>query len=138
MLPQARKERVRLGYLSADFRDHVIGHLIAGMFDKHDRSRFEVFAYSHGEDDGSDFRQRVVASAYQFIDIQELSDEATAARIKSDGIEILIDLNGQIRGNRLEILVLKPAPRQVTFIGYPGSNGAAFIDYMLTDKPVTP
>tara|TARA_Y100001934_G_scaffold281906_1_gene393347 strand:- start:1787 stop:3718 length:1932 start_codon:yes stop_codon:yes gene_type:complete len=138
VLPQARKERVRLGYLSADFRDHAIGHLIAGMFDKHDRSRFEVFAYSHGEDDESDFRRRVVASADQFIDIQELSDEAAAARIKSDEIDILIDLSGQIRGNRLEILALKPAPLQVAYIGFPGSNGAAFIDYMFTDKTVTP
>ena len=81
-----------------------------------------------GEDDESDFRQRVVASADQFIDIQELSDEAAAARIKSDGTDILIDLSGQIGGNQLEILALKPALLQVAYIGFPGSNGDAFID----------
>ena len=81
-----------------------------------------------GEDDDSDFRQRVVASADQFIDIQERSDEAAAARIKSDGTDILIDLSGQIHGNRLEILALKPALLQFAYIGFPGSNGDAFID----------
>ena len=91
-----------------------------------------------GEDDESDFRQSVVTSADQFIDIQELSDEAAAARIKSDGTDILIDLSGQIRGNRLEILALKPAPLQVAYIGFPGSNGAAFIGYIFTDKIVPP
>jgi len=138
VMPTAPEKRIRLGYLSADFRDHAIGHLIAGMFDKHDRSRVEVIAYSHGEDDESEFRRRVAASADRFVDIQDLSDEAAAARIKQDGIDILIDLSGQIRGNRLEILALKPAPLQVAYIGFPGSNGAPFIDYMFSDKTVTP
>lgn len=134
----APKRRMRLGYLSADFRDHAIGHLIAGLFAHHDRAAFEVIAYSHGDDDASAFRQRILETADQFVDLRGLSDEAAAGQIHEDGVDILIDLSGQIRGNRLEIMALRPAPVQVAYIGFPGSNGAGFIDYVFTDRTVSP
>lgn len=136
--PTPSDRRIRLGYLSADFRDHAIGHLIAGLFAHHDRERFEVIAYSHGEDDDSDFRKRVMETADTFTDLETLSDEAAAQKIHDDQVDILVDLSGQIRGNRLEITALRPAPVQVAYIGFPGSNGADFIDYVFTDKTVTP
>lgn len=136
--PDDNPRPIRLGYLSADFRDHAIGHLIAGLFDHHDRARFEVTAYSHGDDDESAFRQRVLDSADRFVDLREVSDEAAAQRIFDDKIDILVDLSGQIRGHRLEIMALRPAPIQVAYIGFPGSNGAEYIDYMFTDQTVTP
>lgn len=134
----AKAGHLRIGYLSADFRDHAIGHLIAGLFVHHDRSRFDIIAYSHGEDDESEFRQRVVSSADEFIDLRDLSDEDAAARIHADQIDILVDLSGQIRGHRMEIAALNPAPLQVAYIGFPGTSGAAFMDYVFTDPIVTP
>jgi protein O-GlcNAc transferase len=136
--PTSEKTRLRLGYLSADFRDHAIGHLVAGLFAHHDRTRFEVFAYAHGEADGSDFRARIAGSADRFLDIDNLDDTAAAARLHQDGIDILIDLSGQIRGHRMEIAALRPAPLQVAYIGFPGTSGADFIDYIFTDRIVTP
>ena len=133
-----RAERAyRLGYLSADFRScHRSSHR------RHVRQarpvafrNHRLFAWGRRR---KRLPRRVVASADTFIDIQDTSDEEAAARIKQDGIDILIDLSGQIRGNRLEILALKPTPLQGAYIGFPGSNGAAFIDYMFTDKTVLP
>ena len=134
----APKQRMRLGYLSADFRDHAIGQLIAGLFAHHDRAGFEVIAYSHGDNDGSSFRQRIVDTVDRFVDLSDLSDEESAQQIHEDDVDILIDLSGQIRGNRLEIMALRPAPIQVAYIGFPGSNGASFIDYVFTDRTVSP
>ena len=118
---------MRLGYLSTDFRDNAIGHLIAGLFSHHDRAGFEVIAYSHDDDD-STFRQRILDTVDQFVDLRDLSDEAAAMKIHADDVDILIDLIRQIRGNRSDIMALRPAPIQVAYIGFPGSNGASFID----------
>lgn len=104
---------MRLGYLSTDFRDHAISRLIAGLFAHHDRAGFEVIAYSHGDNDGSSFRQRIVDTVDRFVDLSDLSEEESAQHFHEDDVDILIDLSGQIRSNRLDTMALRPAPIQV-------------------------
>jgi protein O-GlcNAc transferase len=130
--------RIRIGYLCCDFRRHATAYLMAELFELHDRSRFEVFGYSYGSDDGSDVYKRLVRGFDHFVDLQHVSDAEAARRIHADGIDILVDLKGYTGQARPGILVNKPAPIQVNFIGYPGTMGADFIDYIIGDPVVTP
>ncbi|MDD3518434.1 MAG: tetratricopeptide repeat protein [Chromatiales bacterium] len=130
--------RLRIAYLSSDFREHAVGFLTVQSFELHDRERFEVFAYASGDDDGSDLRQRLERGFDHFVDIRELSYQQAAQRIRDDGIDILIDLNGYTQGARSEILALRPAPIQVNWLGYPGTMGADFMDYILVDPFIVP
>jgi predicted O-linked N-acetylglucosamine transferase (SPINDLY family) len=130
--------RIRLGYLSADFRQHPVAHLVADLFELHDRTRFEVVAYSYGPEDGSEIRRRIAQGCDQFADLRATSFEEAARRIYSDGVHILVDLMGYTGGARTQILALRPAPIQVNYLGYPGTMGADFIDYIITDRFITP
>ncbi|HQT25662.1 MAG TPA: hypothetical protein PLK99_03585, partial [Burkholderiales bacterium] len=125
--------KIRLGYISADFREHPVSQLMVEVFETHDRSRFHVTAYSYTSDDGSAMRRRVEGAFDEFVDIGALSFEEAARRICGDGIDILVDLTGYTRGNRSGILALRPAPVQVTYIGFLGTMGADFIDYLIAD-----
>ena len=129
---------IRIGYLGSDFRDHPVGHLIAGLFSLHNRRLFTTSAYSYGPDDRSPTRQKIASGVDKFIDIQSYSHTAAAEQIRADEIDILIDLNGHTRLNRLEILAQRPAPIQITWLGYPGTTGTAFIDYLIADRTVLP
>ena len=129
---------IRIGYLSCDFHDHATAHLVAGLFGLHDREGFEIQAYSYGPDDGSDYRKRIAEGCDRFIDVRALSALEAARRIHEDGVDILVDLKGHTKGARLEICALRPAPVQVAYLGYPGSTGAEFFDYVITDRVVTP
>ncbi len=130
--------RLRLGYLSGDFHDHATAFLMAEVFELHERGHFEVFGYSSGPDDGGSMRPRLRAAFDHFVDIQALSPEDAARCIRADGIDILVDLKGYTRGSRSAVLALRPAPIQVNYLGYPGSMGASFVDYVLTDPVITP
>ncbi len=130
--------RLRLGYLSRDYRNHPVGHLIHGLFAAHDRADFEVFAYSYGPDDDSPYRRGAERDSDRFVDLAGLSNGAAAARIQADGVDILVDLAGHTNLNRLEICALRPAPVQATYLGFPGGSGAAFFDYLIGDPIVTP
>lgn len=130
--------RIRIGYLSCDFRDHATCVLMAEMFESHDRARFDVTAYSYSLDDTSPLRHRVVAAFEHFVEIGLEPPAATAQRIADDGIDILIDLKGYTDGSRPEIPALRPAPIQVSHIGYPGTLGAGWIDYVIADPIVLP
>ncbi len=127
-----------VGYLSDELRDHPIGHHLAGLFARHDRSRVRVHAYSYGRDDDSGWARRARAGADRFVDVGALGDEAAAAQIAADGVHILVDLKGYTTNARLEILALRPAPLQASWLGFPGSYGAGFMDYILSDRIVTP
>jgi len=129
---------IRIGYLSADFHDHATAHLMRGVFQAHDQSRFHISAYSYGPDDGSDYRANIRTACSAFIDISTLSDQEAASKIHSDEIDILVDLKGHTRRNRLAICAMRPAPVQVTYLGFPGTSGAPFFDYAITDSTVTP
>jgi predicted O-linked N-acetylglucosamine transferase (SPINDLY family) len=130
--------RLRVGYLSPDFRDHVVGRLVRPLLEHHDRSAVEVFAYSLAPDDGSALRRALTAAADRFRDISALDNRAAAEAVARDGIDILVDLAGYTDGARPEILALRPAPVQATYLGFAGSTGADYIDYALTDRVTTP
>ena len=131
-------ERLRIGYISSDYCDHAIGHLVAGIFGAHDRDRFELFGYSIGPDDGSPWRKRAESGFDRFIDLQPVGDASAAERINADGVDVLIDLNGFTALSRPAILAMRPAPVQATWTGTAGTTGAKFFDYVLTDRLMTP
>lgn len=133
-----RHDRIRIGYLSSDFCRHAMSFLIAEVFERHDRDRFEVFGYCITLDDGSDIRRRVIKSFDHFVSIRALSDEAAARRIREDEIDILIDLNGLTAGSRLQILRWRPAPLQATYLGFIGPVPLPELDYLFCDSIVVP
>jgi predicted O-linked N-acetylglucosamine transferase (SPINDLY family) len=131
-------ERIRLGYVSADFHQHATAVLMAEVFEHHDRNRFEVFLYSHGPDDKTPMRKRIEVAAEHFVNVEGQPDEAIAKRIASDQIDLLIDLKGYTAQNRMGVFARRPAPVQATFLGFPGTTGADFMDYIVGDPVVTP
>jgi protein O-GlcNAc transferase len=135
----AAKRAIRLGYISQDLRSDVVGRLLPELIERHDRSRFVVNAYCYGPDDGSDARRRLVAAFDSFVDLTGIDDAAAAERIHADRIDILVDLTGYTSQNpRTRILAFRPAPIQVSFLGYPGTMGADFIDYIMVDRFLAP
>lgn len=133
-----RDGKVRLGFLSPDFREHPTAQLLWRQLAGHDRSRFEVFAYSLHRGDGSELRRRIESSCDTFRDVSLLAAEEIAARIALDGIDILVDRAGYTDFSRPEVLALRPAPLQVSYLGLPATLGADFIDYRITDELTTP
>jgi predicted O-linked N-acetylglucosamine transferase (SPINDLY family) len=131
-------QRLRIGYLGSDFRAHPLANLLTEVIERHDRSRFEVFAYSFGPDDGSPERARFAQAFEHFADVTNETFGETAQRIESDGITVLFDTGGHVLYARNEIFALRPAPIQVNAIGFPGTLGADYFDYILTDRFVTP
>lgn len=132
------RRRPRLGWVSYDFREHPVSQLAVELLEQIDRSQFEVLLYSAGPDDRSPLRQRVVAAADRFVDIRGLSDRQAAQLMRDDGVDLLIDLNGHTRGHRLGVCAARPAPVQISYLGFPASTGAAFIDYLVGDPLITP
>ena len=131
-------DRLRIGYLSGDLREHATARLAVGVFELHDRQAFEIFAYALAPAATTPFGQRVVAAFDHFIPVQELTPIAAARRIATDGIDILVDLHGYTRLARPEIPAQRPAPVQVAWLGFPGGLGAPFIDYLIADTVVIP
>lgn len=132
------KPRITLGYLSGDFHNHATAHLMRSLFKLHDRNDFNVLTFSHGQNDDSPYRAKIIADSDRFFDLQGVGHVQAAQEIYRSGVDILIDLKGHTHNNRLEICALRPAPLQVSYLGFPGSSGADFIDYMITDHIVTP
>ena len=133
-----RGERIRVGYISAQFRHNAGAYLTAGLIERHDRSRFEIFGYSYGANDGSPMRTRIAAAFDRFVDIVSMSDSDAARLMHGDGIDILVDLDGFTGNVRTAIAGRRPAPIQVNYLGYPGTMGADFIDYIIVDPFVAP
>jgi predicted O-linked N-acetylglucosamine transferase (SPINDLY family) len=134
----ARPGRLRIGYLSSDFHDHATAYLIAELIERHDRCGFEIHGYSYGPDHGGAARARLIAAFDRFTDIDALSHRQAAERIRQDDIDILVDLKGYTHRSRPKILAFRPAPVQVNYLGFPGSMGAAFIDYAVVDDFIVP
>ena len=135
--PRPPSQRIHLGYLSVDLRDHPVALLAAELFELHDRSRFQVSAYSCGADDGSPMRRRLEGAFDRFTDLCPVDDAQAARMIRADGVDILIDLTGHTTGTRTAILAARPAPVQVNYLGFPGTLGD-FADYIIGDPIVTP
>jgi predicted O-linked N-acetylglucosamine transferase (SPINDLY family) len=127
-----------VGYISERFRNAATAHLMLQLFGLHDRNRITVHAYSFGKDDHSRYRQRLAQDADRFVDIRQYSDADAARCIPDDGVQILVDLMGHMQHNRMGILAFRPAPVQVTYLGYPGTTGARFMDYLIADHEVIP
>lgn len=130
--------RLRVGYLSSDFRDHPTARLINGLFRHHDRNRFELFMYCSGWDDGSALRREVESHMDQVHSVSKLSDKAAADLIRSHQIDVLVELNGPTRANRMGVLAHRPAPVQIDYLGWPGSVGGRVVDYVVGDFHTVP
>jgi len=133
-----RRNKIRLGYYSADFHNHATSYLAAGLFETHDRTNFEVIALSIGPDVQDAMRQRLVAAFDRFVDVRKSSDEDIARISRDLEIDIAIDLKGLTQNQRLGIFRHRAAPIQVNFLGYPGTIAAPFIDYIIADRIVVP
>jgi len=136
--PDPTKPRLRLGYVSGDFRCHAVAHLMVRLFEWHDRARFEVVAYSLGPDDGSWYRQKLARDADAFVDVRGEAPSAIARRIFADGIDLAIDLSGYTDYGCPHALALRPAPVQVGYLGYPGTTGGDWLDYLIVDRVAVP
>jgi len=130
--------RIRLPYLSADFHQHPTVQLLAELFERHDRARFEVTAFAFGPDDGSAMRRRLVRAFDHFEDVRSLSDLEVAQMIRAREIDIAVDLNGHTHEARPGIFSHRPAPVQVNYLVYPGTTGATYMDHVLADRVVLP
>jgi protein O-GlcNAc transferase len=136
--PARRGDRIRIAYLSADFQDHATAYLAADLFELHDRSRFEVLGFSFGRDDGSEMRRRLIKAFDQFHDVQTDSDREIAQMLHDLDVDIAVDLKGHTKDARPEILSYRPAPIAVNYLGYPGTIGADFVDYIIADSIIAP
>ncbi len=132
------KDRLRIGYLSSDLREHAIGHLMYEVLGLHDRSKVEVFAYYCGIPSSDPIHEHYKSSSDHFIDINGMDDATAARRIADDGIQILIDVNGYTRDGRVKLLALRPAPVIVNWLGFPGSLGSPYHNYIIADDWVIP
>jgi predicted O-linked N-acetylglucosamine transferase (SPINDLY family) len=131
-------DRIRLAYISSDFCHHPVATQIAELIEKHDRARFEVSGISTGLDDGSAPRRRLVAAFDAFHDMHEQSPQAIASLIRELEVDVLVDLNGHTKGDNLDAMALRPAPVQATWLGYAGTTGADFVDFVIADAIVAP
>lgn len=139
MAPRSHGHRkIRLAYISSDFRHHPVAAQIAQLIESHDRSRFEVLAVSTGPDDGSAQRRRLVAAFDQFHDGKDQPARAVAELVRQLEVDVLVDLNGHTQGDNFDILSHRPAPVQATWLGYAGTTGAPFIDHLIADSVVAP
>ena len=130
--------KLRIGYMSSDYCRHPMAYLVADLFEQHSREDFEIYGYCSTKDDGSEVRRRVLSSFDKVISILGMSDEQAAHAIRSDEIDILVDLNGLTLGSRLSVLRWRPAPVQITYLGYNGAIPLAELDYILADRYVIP
>ena len=133
-----RKEKIRIGYFSADFGYHPVSLLIAELFELHDRGKFEVFGFSIGPNTGDPMRKRMECAFDQFFDVEDKADIDIASLSRDLHIDIAIDLTGFTQDGRTGIFARRVAPVQVNFLGYPGTLGAAYMDYIVADKYIIP
>jgi predicted O-linked N-acetylglucosamine transferase (SPINDLY family) len=133
-----RHDRIRVAYLSADFHEHATAHLIAGLFEVHDAKRFEFTAVSFGPETNDPMRARLRQAFPRFLDVRDSGDAEVARTLRELEIDVVVDLKGFTANSRTGILALRPAPLQVNYLGYPGTMGAPYIDYIIGDRHVIP
>jgi predicted O-linked N-acetylglucosamine transferase (SPINDLY family) len=131
-------EKIRLGYFSADFREHAMSYQMAGLFEQHDRTRFDVFGFSLGPETNGPMYERLAAAFDKFIDVRHRPDRDIALLTRQLEIDIAVDLNGFTRNERINVFSHRAAPLQVNYLGYPGTSGAGFMDYVIADSTLIP
>lgn len=133
-----KNKKIRIAYYSADFHNHATAYLMAELFELHDKTRFEVFGFSYGPDFGDEMRRRLSIAFDQFIDVKSKSDLEVAELSRQLGIDIAVDLKGYTQDERLAIFAARPAPIQISYLGYPGTLGVDYIDYLIADQTLIP
>lgn len=133
-----RGNRLRLGYVSSDLREHAVAYLATEVFERHDAARFSTFAYAIGPSDRSPLRERIRAAFGTFRECHDRTSEDIARLVRADGIDVLVDLNGYTTHARSEIFASRPAPVQIQWLGFLGTMGARWIDWIVTDREATP
>jgi len=136
--PSQKPKRLRIGYFSADFQEHPVAYLIAKVLEMHDRTHFEVYGYSVGPAKDGDMRQRLIKAFDVFIDVCDMNDKDVALLARQDKIDMVIDLTGYTKNSRPGIFACRAAPVQINYLGYPGTMGADFIDYIIADRTLIP
>ncbi|MGM4915727.1 O-linked N-acetylglucosamine transferase family protein [Tardiphaga sp. 813_E8_N1_3] len=136
--PTGPNAKIRIGYLSGEFRQQATSLLLVGVLEQHDKSAFEIFAIDNGYDDGSDIRRRIAGAVDGIVDISTLSDPQAVDAIRTQRIDILVNLNGYFGEQRTGVFARRAAPVQVNYLGFPGTLGAGFMDYILADQHVLP
>ena len=131
-------EKIRIAYISPDFRGHVVGRVVVDCLERHDKARFETIAISLGRDDASSTRKRLEGAFDRFVDAQNITDSAAARLLRELEVDIAVDLAGYTQGARNNILAVRPAPVQVNWLGYPGTLGTSFMDYIIADHSLIP
>jgi protein O-GlcNAc transferase len=134
--PRPRSSKIRVGYFSADFRTHPVAYLTAGLFEQHDRSRFELTAFAFGPEANDPMRARMSKAFDRFLDVGHRTDVEVANLARELGIDIAVNLNGITEFSRSRIFALRAAPLQLNYLGYPGTMGASFMDYLIADGTV--
>jgi protein O-GlcNAc transferase len=138
ILPHPATNRIRLGYFSGDFHEHPVALLAAEFLEAHDRSRYEVIAFSFGPDTQDDVRKRLERAFDRFVDVRDKSDQEVALLARSLNIDIAVDLGGHTGYSRTRVFALRAAPIQINYLGYPGTMGAEYMDYLIGDRVVIP
>ncbi len=133
-----RHQKIRIAYVSPDLREHPVGHLMAGVFERHDKNRFETYAISLGVDDGSRLRARMIKAFDHFIDVRGMGSLQIAQLMREHEIDVAIDLAGYTSDSRTDVFSFRPAPAQVGYLGYPGTLGVPYMDYILADQYIIP
>ncbi len=136
--PASTREKLKIGYFSADFHDHATMYLMAQLFELHEKSRFEIHALSYGRPSEDGMRRRLIDAVDHFHDVSRLTDPAIAAFARDHGVDIAIDLKGYTQDGRSGVFAHRAAPIQINYLGYPGSMGAEFIDYIIADETIIP
>lgn len=137
-IPKTKSTKIHVGYFSADFHEFPGMHLMIGMLENHDRSKFKISAYSYGPPDNGKMRERIVNAVDRFIDVQKMTDKDVALLAREDNVDIAIHRNGHTQNARPEIFSFRAAPIQISYLGYPGTLGADCIDYLIADKVIIP
>ena len=136
--PRTRGQKIRIGYYSADYHNHATAFLMAELFERHDRTRFDIVAFSYGPDHQDAMRRRLASAFDEFIDVRAKSDRQIAQLSRDMQIDIAVDLKGFTQDSRTGIFSYRAAPVQVNYLGYPGTMGADYIDYIVADETVIP
>jgi predicted O-linked N-acetylglucosamine transferase (SPINDLY family) len=131
-------KKIRVGYFSGEFREQATSYLIVGALEQHDTSRFEIYGFDNGWDDGSEVRRRINAAVRGMIEIRHLGDSSALAMVEEKQIDIMVNLNGYFGEQRMQLFTHRMAPIQVNYLGFPGTLGANYIDYIIADRFVIP
>jgi predicted O-linked N-acetylglucosamine transferase (SPINDLY family) len=137
-IPDSTPNRLRIGYFSSDFREHPVAYLIAKVLEQHNRDKFEIFGYCLNGNPQSELRQRLINSFDYFVELNGLSDKDAALKARQDRLDIAIDLNGYTAGSRPRIFAYRAAPIQINYLGFPGTSGADYMDYIIADNYLIP